>query len=71
MILSDTMTSEHARVEARDQFEKRLLDLYQKAEIKQGKKPEAEPFQLSPAMMAQMGIRVRPKPKVLAEQESR
>jgi len=67
-ILSDMMNSETSRVEARQELDKRLNDIQIASDVKRGVKPEAEPFKLSPAMMAQMGIRVHRKKQ--AEQDS-
>lgn len=64
----DDMYIETPRVEARQELDKRLNDIKIASDVRQGKKPEAEPFKLSPAMMAQMGVRVHRKPK--AEQDS-
>jgi hypothetical protein len=72
MIISDISNVETARVEARAEFEKRLVDYKQTSDILKGVKPQAEPFKLSPAMMAQMGIPVmsKPRPKPVEAQES-
>jgi hypothetical protein len=69
MIISDIMTNEISRVEARAEFEKRLADFRQRDEIKRGIKPEAEPYHLSAAMASQMGLKIRP-PKAKVGQDS-
>ena len=55
-IINDITNFETSRSEARKIIDERLDDLEIQYNLKKGVKPEPEPFVLSPAMMAQMGI---------------
>jgi hypothetical protein len=63
MIISDLMNFEISRVEAREIVDKRLSDMVQAEMIKRNIKVEPEPFKMSPAMMAQMGIKIHQSAK--------
>ncbi|HEX4503878.1 MAG TPA: hypothetical protein VH187_22355 [Scandinavium sp.] len=58
MIISDLMNFEISRVEARETIDKRIKDMVQSEKIRRNIKVEPEPFHMSPAMMAQMGIKI-------------
>jgi hypothetical protein len=62
MIVSDVMNIEITRTEARETINKRLDEIVQADMIRRNIKVEPEPFKLTPAMMAQMGIKINPKP---------
>lgn len=61
LIIDDIMEMGAARSEAREVIDKRLKDHEVRAQVRQGIKPEPEPFVLDNAQMARMGIRI-PKP---------
>jgi hypothetical protein len=62
LLVTDISNLEVSRVEARETLDKRLAEAAMARNLKRGIKPQAEPFKLSPAMMAQMGIRIHKPP---------
>jgi hypothetical protein len=58
MIIDDLVEMGANRSEARDVVDKRLKDQLIRSQVKQGIKPEPEPFKIDAATAAKLGIKL-------------